>query len=181
MKKSRKAINFDLSEEKLKLYYPKKNYRQAWYDINQFFNDNGFLHRQKSGYVSEKSMSRIEIFEFVGKLFIKFPWLPKSADVIDVTNIGKTHNLLELYSTHLSLGEKNQYKQQKNAVDSAPPKREFYVRITHEQLKKLIDSGIPFEMKRSPTDCMIRYSSEHRDKVEKILSSIKKQNRQTKR
>lgn len=110
MKESRKAINFDLSEERLRLYYLKKNYRQAWYDINQFFNDNGFLHRQKSGYVSEKPMSRIELFELVGKLFIKFPWLPKCADVIDVTNVGKTHNLLELYSTQLPLGAKNQPK-----------------------------------------------------------------------
>ena len=56
MEVSQKAVNFDLNEEKLKQYYPRKNYRQAWYDINRFFTNNGFIHRQKSGYVSEKSM-----------------------------------------------------------------------------------------------------------------------------
>ena len=33
---SRKAINFDLSENLLKKYYPSKNYRNSWREIKKF-------------------------------------------------------------------------------------------------------------------------------------------------
>lgn len=50
--KSRKAINFDLDTANLKKYYPQKNYRQAYRDIKDFMVNNGFKHRQWSGYIS---------------------------------------------------------------------------------------------------------------------------------
>ena len=33
---SRKAINFDLSENLLKKYYPSKNYRNSWREIKKW-------------------------------------------------------------------------------------------------------------------------------------------------
>lgn len=170
---TRKALNFDSSEEKLKIHYPKKNFRQAWYDINSFFTTHGFLHRQKSGYVSENAMSDLQFFEFVNEVFNKFPWLAQCADAIDVTNVGKTYDLLKLKNSQsLKMNDAESLKQQKGSA--APHKKTFYARVTNKQLQSLINSGIPFEMKRSPTDCMIRYSLGYKDKIEKILSKAQK-------
>lgn len=65
MKKSRKALNFDLSEEKLRLYYPKKDIKQAWNDIEKFMSKEGFEHRQKSGYASERDLFDAEEVKFL--------------------------------------------------------------------------------------------------------------------
>ena len=48
--KQYKAFNFDLSVRALQENYPGTNYRQAYQDIRQFLEDNGFEHRQGSGY-----------------------------------------------------------------------------------------------------------------------------------
>lgn len=177
---SRKAVNFDLSEEKLKIHYPKKNYRQAWYDINSFFTAHGFLHRQKSGYVSENAMSDLQFFEFINEVFNKFPWLAQCADTIDVTNVGKTYDLLKLKNSQSLKMNTSQYTKHKKRSTTFQ-KKVFYAHVTPKQFQRLIDSGISFEMKRSPNDCMIRYSLEHKDKIKKILSQAKKQNNHMKR
>ena len=51
MSRSRKQITFDLSQEKLKLFYPRRNsqsddfYKKAYSDIQNFMLKNGFSHR----------------------------------------------------------------------------------------------------------------------------------------
>ena len=52
--KTLKALNFDLDTENLKRYYPSSDYHKAYFDIKQFMIQNGFEHRQGSGYVSIK-------------------------------------------------------------------------------------------------------------------------------
>ena len=61
-----KALNFDLDTHQLKAHYPGANYRQAYDDLRRFFKRHQFSHRQGSGYK------------------------------IDVTNIGRQHDLTEL-------------------------------------------------------------------------------------
>lgn len=48
---------FDLDTKALKKYYSGKNYRKAYKDIKTFLCDNGFTHRQWSGYVSKEALS----------------------------------------------------------------------------------------------------------------------------
>ena len=99
-------------------------------------------------------MSDLQFFEFINEVFNRFPWLYQCADTIDVTNVGKTYDLLKLEKTQLL--RRNTFestKQQKSG--STLPKETLFAHATPKQLQKLIDSGIPFEMKRSPTDCMI--------------------------
>ena len=92
--KNRRAIHFDLKEAKLKEFYPKKDYKQAYRDISVFMNNNGFTHRQWSVYFSEKPLSFADLTDIMDKMWTEFPWLEKCATKFDVTNIGKTFDLL---------------------------------------------------------------------------------------
>ena len=49
---SRKAINFDLSTNELESIFGKNNTSKPYSDIKLFMEENGFTHRQYSGYVS---------------------------------------------------------------------------------------------------------------------------------
>jgi len=53
----RKSLNFDLNIKKLKEHYPNSNYTEAYNDIKKFLTNNGFEHRQGSGYISKEEMS----------------------------------------------------------------------------------------------------------------------------
>lgn len=99
--KNRRAIHFDLKESKLKEHYPKKDYKQAYRDISVFMKNNGFTHRQWSGYFSEKPLSFADLTDIMDKMWTEFPWLEKCATKFDVTNIGKTFDLLGM-QTNLS-------------------------------------------------------------------------------
>ncbi len=46
---SKKALNFDLSDALVKKYYPSKNYKKAWIDIQKYLVQNDFQYRQYSG------------------------------------------------------------------------------------------------------------------------------------
>ncbi len=92
---SRKAINFDFDTKKLKQYYPKSNYRQAYKDIKKVLLSNGFKHRQFSGYVSEKPLSDTYMIKLVKALGSKYSWFSKCVRRFDVTNIGKEHDMMK--------------------------------------------------------------------------------------
>jgi pemK-like protein 1 len=49
---SRKAINFDLSTNTLEELFDKGNTKKPYADIKKFMEENGFMHRQYSGYVA---------------------------------------------------------------------------------------------------------------------------------
>ncbi len=92
---NRKAINFDLSVERLKYYY-NGDYHHAYRDIKSFMSSNGFVHRQGSGYISATSMSRYEITNIVSKMSIDLPWLRYCVETFDVTSIAKQFSLLDV-------------------------------------------------------------------------------------
>lgn len=94
--KCRKAINFDLDTKALRLYY-NKSPRNAYKEIEIFLKNNGFMHRQWSGYVSKDELSFMQIAKLNRKLFKTFPWLEKCARKIDVTNVGKIYDLILLH------------------------------------------------------------------------------------
>ena len=59
MSLSRKAINFDLSTNELKKHF--KDTRESYIKIKTFMLENGFEHRQYSGYASKEPMDDIQI------------------------------------------------------------------------------------------------------------------------
>lgn len=91
----RKAINFDLDTKALKEFYPGKDYRAAYGEIKNFMENIGFEHRQWSGYISIKALDQKEIARNVKKIAQKFPWLSQCVNRFDVTNIGKTCDMID--------------------------------------------------------------------------------------
>lgn len=94
-KRYRKALNFDLDTKSLKMYYPKQNYKQAYYDLGKVLKKLGFEHRQGSGYVSEQKLLSKEVFDIVENINKKCPWLSKCVNRFDVTDVGVQYDLTE--------------------------------------------------------------------------------------
>ena len=95
MSLSRKAINFDLSTEELKKYF-KESTAPAYSAIKNFMLENGFEHRQYSGYASIEQMSDKQINLLIRRLSKQFPWLSTCVQRFDITDIGKQRDLTHL-------------------------------------------------------------------------------------
>jgi len=90
----RKSLNFDLDTKKLKEYYPNKNYTEAYNDIKKFLTDNGFEHRQGSGYISKNNMSNQEAVNLVIELNKNHTWLETCCKTFYYSNIGQEYDAL---------------------------------------------------------------------------------------
>lgn len=126
--KYHKAINFDLDTKALKMYYPGKHWRKAYKDIGDFLKENGFSHRQWSGYHSKKLLSDTEVIAITKTLNKTYPWLSKCINHFDVTNIGKTYDMLKYLSG-------NDVVQSKDRVQNQPKKTNVK---PHSSLSQLI-------------------------------------------
>ena len=91
---SRKAINFDLNNNLLKQYYPSKNYKKAWKDINKYLENNDFIHRQYSGYVSKIGVSMAEVGTIFGNMSSKWTCINKCVMEFDVTIVGDEYSFI---------------------------------------------------------------------------------------
>jgi len=95
MSRIRRAINFDLDTKALKEFYPGKDYRAAYGEIKAFMENNGFEHRQWSGYASKIAIEKDELLGYIGEMAHRFPWLSQCVNRFDVTNIGRTYNMID--------------------------------------------------------------------------------------
>lgn len=88
-------------------------YLKAYKEIKTFMKENGFSHRQLSGYSSDKPMSKTQVERFVEKLTDEFPWFAQCVSRFDVTNIGKQYDMMkkiqdsEPVKQKIKAGEKN--------------------------------------------------------------------------
>jgi len=90
----RKSLNFDLDTNKLKEHYPNKTYTNAYEDIKKFLINNGFEHRQGSGYISEKEMTVQETIAIVKELNNNHPWLETCCKTFYYSDIGQEYDAL---------------------------------------------------------------------------------------
>lgn len=90
MKKNRKAINFDLDTVEIKRLglYPK-----GYKILGKAFKEQGFTHRQGSGYVSKKPLTNNEVQFRVRSIIKENLWLLNCVNKMDVTDIGPQHDL----------------------------------------------------------------------------------------
>ena len=93
MPTTKKAIYFDLDYNALKHFYSNTSPNNAYAEIEKYMLNNGFEHRQRSGYVSLKAMRMNVVTDFVKQMSKEFPWLHKCYKKFDVANIGVVHNL----------------------------------------------------------------------------------------
>ena len=94
---TKKQLAFDLyADKKSPIYKYFNNLSTAYYHIEKSLNENGFpCHRQGSVYVSEKPLSDDKVTIVLSKVCSQLPWLSDCVRQLDVTNIGKTHSLLD--------------------------------------------------------------------------------------
>ncbi len=120
----KKTISFDLSIKMLELYYPGKDYHQAYRDIQKFMKANGFRHKQFSVYVSKKPMSRETATFYLNQLIKKNPWLYACIRDVDITS-GINFNMKEVLDSHKEDFEnfqKEQLRKIKEQDDLEQPK-----------------------------------------------------------
>lgn len=91
-----KAINFDLDTHKLKELYPGNSYQNAYDDLRRFFKRHGYSHRQGSGYISDEKQSTADIYDLMDELSTAYAWIGQCVNRIDVTNVGRQHDLTDL-------------------------------------------------------------------------------------
>lgn len=99
----RKQITFDLSDKKLRQYYPALSetvsaqyHKKAWKDIAEFMEQNHFTHRQYSVYVSDEPMSKTAVLYLIRRMVERFPWIFSCLNAMDVTDVGKQHSLMDV-------------------------------------------------------------------------------------
>lgn len=85
-----------MSTEQLKNLYPGKDYHASYRDLKRFFEDHGFQHRQGSGYLSEGKMSTADVYDLMDDIKQEFSWMGPCVSKIDVTNVGRQHDLVNL-------------------------------------------------------------------------------------
>ncbi len=88
---SRKAINFDLYTDELKKHFD--DTRKPYGLIKDFMLENGFEHRQYSGYASKEPMEDEYIFLLIRKISKKITWLASCIKEFDITDIGEQYSL----------------------------------------------------------------------------------------
>ena len=112
---SRKAINFDLTTVDLKKYF--KNTAEAYNQIKSFMLQNGFEHRQYSGYVSNDKLHDYDITNLTIRLRNQFSWLSVCAQKFDVTDIGDQHDLMDILTGKKSVKQTRQQVYSKDTLD----------------------------------------------------------------
>lgn len=94
MSLARKAINFDLSTNELKKHF--KNTAEAYNQIKDFMLQNGFKHRQYSGYASKEAMKDGDIALLVRNISWQLTWLYPCTQRFNITDIGEQHDLKDI-------------------------------------------------------------------------------------
>ncbi len=111
-----KQITFDLSDRRLRKYYPRyeatlnpQYHKKAWRDIAGFMYENGFIHRQYSVYISTSKLTSIEINTLIKSMVEDMQWLSECLIVIDVTDIGEQFELMPAVEKYAMETEKTNY------------------------------------------------------------------------
>lgn len=91
----KKAINFDLDSAKLREEFGEGGRRKAYHRIGRFLKQEGFEHRQWSGYVSDNPRSNAEMYDIIDRLAQNNLWLDTCVRRFDVTNVGSESDMID--------------------------------------------------------------------------------------
>ena len=129
MKKVYKAINFDLSTKALKEHFG-ENTASAYAKIKEFMLENGFEHRQYSGYKSIQAMDNFEIYDIIKKLHNTYSWLKPCVVKFDVTNVSKQYDFTFVFEDK-PLNEKTILK------ENHKKEKDSLKRFSKEQIERI--------------------------------------------
>ncbi len=99
--KRQRAINFDLNGDALKKYYSESNPNGAYKDIERFMKNNGFIHRQWSGYCSKRPMTNFDLLLLFDQMYENMPWLNNCAERMDATTIDSVFDIKAMMSKNM--------------------------------------------------------------------------------
>ena len=133
MSLARKAINFDLSTNALEQYF--SNTAEAYSKIKQFMLQNGFEHRQYSGYVSKEAIKDGDVAILVRNLSQRFSWLYPCTQKFDVTDIGEQHDLMAILAGGASQ-EKQQMPYTKDTIDKQNAIKQKVAKYAKDKINK---------------------------------------------
>ena len=86
----RKALNFDLDTKKMKEL---NLYPRGYKLLGSSLKKHGFEHRQGSGYISKAKLDGDNVYDIISDVVSENEWLASCVKKIDVTDIGKQHDL----------------------------------------------------------------------------------------
>ena len=112
MADTRKQIAFDLDTKALKIYYPAKSWNNAYEVIRNHMTSNGFWWLQGSVYVSEKPMKPYLVTRILDELVEKNPWLNVCMRDCRETNIGKEHDINNLFNKDADVPTRAELKEE---------------------------------------------------------------------
>jgi virulence-associated protein VapD len=93
----RQGIHFDMDTKALKKYYPADNWRKAYDDVRRYFEKNGFIHEQGSGYHSEKPMLQPKALRVVKSMIKAHPWLNKCVRICTIADVPATFDISYMF------------------------------------------------------------------------------------
>lgn len=108
MPNTRKQITFDLDTKALAIYYPTKNWHNAYEIIKKHMLNNGFEWLQGSVYVSAKPVSSAKMTNILLSLAENNPWLNMCMRDCRETNIGKEHSKNHIFDKSADVPIRNE-------------------------------------------------------------------------
>jgi virulence-associated protein VapD len=89
----RKQLSFDLDTTVLKEIFGEENYTRAYSDIQSFMKKNDCKHIEGSVYMSNQSMSNLEVLNLLADLKEQYPYIIKCVREMHQANISDIHSL----------------------------------------------------------------------------------------
>ncbi|MGI6137328.1 MAG: hypothetical protein GX959_02080 [Clostridiales bacterium] len=133
-----KAINFDL--DTTKLYELTGSKTKGYAEICKFLTENGFVHKQWSGYVSSIKMTYVDIHVLLRNVVIEFEWLADVVNTFDVTRVEeKGKNMQETIKYYKEVKNETSLVQNRHKSDSEITKLEHKINILNMLIRHEMD------------------------------------------
>ena len=94
----KKGINFDLDTQSLQDNYKKSDWHNAYYEVRNFFEANGFEHIQGSGYHSAEPMSEAKAMAVIYQMIKKLPWLNGCVSICTISDIPELYDISHVFA-----------------------------------------------------------------------------------
>ncbi|EAK4449650.1 hypothetical protein CYI58_08670 [Campylobacter upsaliensis] len=156
----KKCINFDLDTKELLKYFPKGT-RKPYALIKEFFEKQGFDHRQYSGYISKEPISDYKLTKIIHQLSIQYIWLKNCIKEFDVSNAPQTLSLKNQIYNSIEREEKKIYNQ-------------FIQKLRYYQSKKkILNSSTRIKYEKELLNLYQKLEKNHINLDEKSLKSMR--------
>lgn len=130
----KKQISFDVDTKVSKQIFGERGYTQIYADIRRFMEKKGWKHIEGSVYMSDRSLSNVDISYMIRDIKKQYPYLEKCIKEIHQADISNVHSLNQYFSYD---GTPGQYERAQDKDKSDRQKRELPERPSvHKQLEK---------------------------------------------